>query len=172
MTENELILFDRLEVIRKTNEKYDLENNAYISFSGGKDSTVLHYLMDEALPGNKIPRVFGNTGIEYNAIVDFVKRKAKEDTRFELIKPSMPIKETLEKYGYPFKSKQYSHVIKAFQRHKEEIIPYFEMIRNDPALLDDFDFIHTLPKNVKFVTKFFFGRRERERELYDFLDCP
>ena len=31
--DNELILFDRIEVIKSTNQKYDLENNAYISFS-------------------------------------------------------------------------------------------------------------------------------------------
>ena len=37
----ELTLFDRVEVIKATNKKYDLENNAYLSFSGGKDSTAL-----------------------------------------------------------------------------------------------------------------------------------
>ena len=49
LTENDFILFDRIEVIRKTIEKYG-EENFYISFSGGKDSTTLHYLIDEALP--------------------------------------------------------------------------------------------------------------------------
>lgn len=62
MTENDFILFDRIEVIKKTIEKYG-EENFYISFSGGKDSTVLHHLIDEAIPGNKIPRVFMNTGM-------------------------------------------------------------------------------------------------------------
>lgn len=111
MTDNELILFDRLEVIRKTNEKYDLEHNAYISFSGGKDSTVLHYLMDEALPGNRIPRVFINTGIEYLAIVKFVKEMANADDRFEIVTPGVKIKEMLEKDGYPFKSKYHSKAV-------------------------------------------------------------
>ena len=54
-----------------TIKKYGEENFA-ISFSGGKDSTVLHYLVDMAIPGNKIPRVFINTGIEYSHIVNFV----------------------------------------------------------------------------------------------------
>ena len=54
MTENEFLLADRIQKIKSMNELYDLENNAYISFSGGKDSTVLHYLIDEALPNNKI----------------------------------------------------------------------------------------------------------------------
>lgn len=64
MTENEFILQDRLGVIRDTINKYG-EDNFYISFSGGKDSTVVHHLVDMALPENKIPRVFANTGIEY-----------------------------------------------------------------------------------------------------------
>lgn len=33
----EFLLFDRIEKIKQINERYDLENNAYISFSGGKD---------------------------------------------------------------------------------------------------------------------------------------
>lgn len=70
---NDLVLFDRLEVIRNTINKYG-EENFYISFSGGKDSTVLHYIIDEALPNNKIPRVYINTGIEYNDILKFVKQ--------------------------------------------------------------------------------------------------
>ena len=65
MTENEFLLQDRITKIKSINEQYDLENNSYISFSGGKDSTILHHLFDLALPGNKIPRLFINTNIEY-----------------------------------------------------------------------------------------------------------
>lgn len=74
MTENEFILQDRLGVIRDTIRKYG-EENFYLSFSGGKDSTVVHHLLDMALPNNKILRVFSNTGIEYNAIVEFVRER-------------------------------------------------------------------------------------------------
>ena len=56
MTENDLLLFDRIEVIKKTIEKYG-EENFYISFSGGKDSTVLHHLIDEARKNNLIEYV-------------------------------------------------------------------------------------------------------------------
>ena len=113
--DNELLLFDRIEVINTANEKYDLENNAYISFSGGKDSTVLHYLIDQALPNNRIPRVFINTGIEYNDIVSFVKSMAEKDDRFIIITPKIPIKQMLEKYGYPFKSKEHSLYVSVYQ---------------------------------------------------------
>ena len=115
--EYELLLFDRIEVIKKVNEQHDLENNAYISFSGGKDSTILHYLIDMALPNNHIPRVFINTGIEYNYIVDFVKELASKDDRFIILQPSQAIKPMLEKYGYPFKSKQHSHNLSIYQNN-------------------------------------------------------
>ena len=74
--DNELILFDRLEVIKQTIEKYG-EENFYLAFSGGKDSTIVHYLLDMALPNNKIPRVFSNTGIEYNLVVKFVRERER-----------------------------------------------------------------------------------------------
>ena len=112
----ELTLFDRLEVIKATNQKYDLEHNAYLSFSGGKDSTILHHLLDMALPNNRIPRVFINTGIEYQAIVDFVKGLASKDDRFVILQPSKPIKKTLEEVGYPFKSKEHSLRVEQFNR--------------------------------------------------------
>ena len=116
----ELTLFDRIEVIKTAYGKYDLEHNAYISFSGGKDSTVLHYLIDEAVPNNRIPRVFINTGIEYNSIIKFVKHMAKNDDRFVIIKPTLPIKATLEKYGYPFKSKEHSFKLHEWQLGNRE----------------------------------------------------
>ena len=120
MEDFELTLFDRIEVIKTMNKKYDLENNAYLSFSGGKDSTILHYLIDKALPNNRIPRVFINTGIEYNYIVDFVKDLASKDDRFVIINPTQAIKPMLEKYGYPFKSKQHSHNLAIYWRNKDK----------------------------------------------------
>jgi 3'-phosphoadenosine 5'-phosphosulfate sulfotransferase (PAPS reductase)/FAD synthetase len=113
--DNELMLYDRIEVIKTTDKKYDLEHNAYLSFSGGKDSTILHYLLDMALPNNNIPRVFIDTGIEYQMIRDFVLDLASKDNRFIILKPTKPIKATLEKYGYPFKSKQHSHNLSIYQ---------------------------------------------------------
>lgn len=113
----ELTLFDRIEVIKTTNEKYDLEHNAYVSFSGGKDSTVLHYLIDLALPNNKIPRVYIDTGIEYNAIKEFVMSLKEKDDRFQIIKPTQPIKKILETYGYPFKNKEHSLRVNLYQHN-------------------------------------------------------
>lgn len=113
--DNELILFDRMEKIKQIIKQFG-EDKFYISFSGGKDSTILHYLVDMALPNNKIPRVFSNTGIEYQKIVEFVKQLADKDERFEIITPNRNIKKTLEEVGYPFKSKEHSTKLDSYQR--------------------------------------------------------
>lgn len=113
--DNELILFDRIEVIKKTIKKHG-EENFYLSFSGGKDSTILHYLIDMALPKNNIPRVFINTGIEYNSIVKFVKSLAEKDNRIVVVNSNVNIKKMLEEKGYPFKSKE--HSLRVYQFNK------------------------------------------------------
>ena len=143
--DNELLLVDRLDVIRKVNDKYDLENNAYISFSGGKDSTILHYLIDMALPNNRIPRVFINTGIEYNDIVSFVKELASKDDRFIIIQPTKPIKQVLEKYGYPFKSKEHSLYLSIYQTKGDVSKTYQRYIRPSEKRLS-----FGCPNNLKY----------------------
>ena len=112
---NDFILQDRIEKIKSVINKYG-EENFYISFSGGKDSTVLSFLIDLAIPDNKIPRVYADTGIELNMIRDFVYNLAFKDNRVEVIKPSTPIKQMLEKEGYPFKSKEHSKILEIYSR--------------------------------------------------------
>lgn len=169
--DNEFLLYDRLEVIKTTIEKYG-EENFYLSFSGGKDSTVIHHLLDMALPNNKIPRVYSNTGIEYLAIVKFVKELQKTDDRIVILTPKKNIKQTLEKVGYPFKSKEYSQFVEHYQKHKDIIDPYIREVENNPELADSYDYIHNLPAQIKYPIKQYFGKRERERTVYQYARCP
>ena len=170
--EFEFLLFDRLEKIKQINEEYDLENNAYISFSGGKDSTVLHYLLDLALPNNKIPRVFINTGIEYSDVRKFVQELALTDERIIILNSGVNIKQMLDKEGYPFKSKQHSHNWSIYSRFHEKINPIVEYLNYNKEKQLDYDYIHNLEKGTKTIVKYVFGTRERERDCYVYLDCP
>lgn len=115
MTENEFLLQDRIAKIRSMNELYDLEHNSYIAFSGGKDSSVLSALIDMALPNNKIPRLYINTGIEYKFMVEHIHELMKTDNRIIEKLPKIAIKPMLEKYGYPMKSKEHSQKLKTYQ---------------------------------------------------------
>ena len=129
--DNEFILIDRIDSIKKIINKYGIENFV-ISFSGGKDYTVLSKLIDIAIPNNEIPRVFINTGIEYRAIVDFVHEKMKKDKRFIEIKPSIPLSMIFRKYGYPFKSKEHSQLVHLFQQngHSKTTLRYYDPPEN------------------------------------------
>ena len=76
------------------------EGNIAISFSGGKDSTVLLDLARRAFP--EIPAVFADTGLEYPEIRAFVKAIPN----VEWVYPEMPFNKVVEKYGFPVISKE------------------------------------------------------------------
>lgn len=131
MTDNEILLQDRVQKIQQIINQYG-EENFYLSFSGGKDSTVLSWLIDHAMPNNKIPRVYADTGIELNMVRDFVFDMAKRDDRVVIIKPSKPIKQTLDNEGYPFKSKGHSVYVDLYQRKgkTKSVIQYLGESKN------------------------------------------
>ena len=77
------------------------KDGVYVSFSGGKDSTVLLHLVRE-MYGNDNPAVFVNTGLEYPEIVKFVKTFEN----VEILKPKMGFVDVITKYGYPIIGKE------------------------------------------------------------------
>lgn len=85
------------------------DGQVYVSFSGGKDSTVLKHLVDSMY--SDVPAVFVNTGLEYPEIQKFVRdvKAGKYDcfnSDVEIIRPEMRFDEVIKKYGYPVISKE------------------------------------------------------------------
>lgn len=80
-------------------------NGVYVSFSGGKDSTVLLHMVRQLYPD--IEAVFVNTGLEYPEIQQFVK----SFENVTILRPKMRFDEVIKNYGYPIISKQVSNVI-------------------------------------------------------------
>ena len=89
--------------IKEWYEHYNGE--VYVSFSGGKDSTVLLDIVRSMYPD--IEAVFINTGLEYPEIYKFVKT-FKSVT---ILKPEMNFKQVINTYGYPVISKENSQYI-------------------------------------------------------------
>lgn len=89
--------------IKEWYEHYNGE--VYVSFSGGKDSTVLLDIVRSMYPD--IEAVFINTGLEYPEIYKFVKT-FKNVT---ILKPEMNFKQVINTYGYPVISKENSQYI-------------------------------------------------------------
>jgi 3'-phosphoadenosine 5'-phosphosulfate sulfotransferase (PAPS reductase)/FAD synthetase len=83
--------------IREWYEHYD--GDVYVSFSGGKDSTVLAHLVHDLYP--KVPLVFANTGLEYPEIQAFARKM-----NAEFVRPKSIFSEVISKFGYPIISKE------------------------------------------------------------------
>lgn len=81
------------------------ENGVVVSFSGGKDSTVLLHLVRQEFPD--IKAVFSNTGLEYPEIQRFVKSFDNVD----MVTPKMRFDEVISTYGYPLISKEVAEAI-------------------------------------------------------------
>ena len=101
------------------------EDGVYISFSGGKDSTVLADIYAHLCQryGWQMYLVFVNTGLEYPEIQKFVKTyaewlKKKYDiiVNLEILRPKMRFDEVIKKYGYPLISKEISKTVSAARR--------------------------------------------------------
>lgn len=75
------------------------EDGVYVSFSGGKDSTVLLHIVRNMYPD--VEAVFVNTGLEYPEIQKFVKTF----DNVTILRPKMRFDEVIKKYGYPLISK-------------------------------------------------------------------
>ena len=81
------------------------EDGVYVSFSGGKDSTVLLDIVRRMYSG--IEAVFVNTGLEYPEIQQFVKTF----DNVTILRPKMRFDDVIKKYGYPVISKDVSNKI-------------------------------------------------------------
>lgn len=101
---------------RRIREWYEaFDGQVYVSWSGGKDSTVLKHIVDSIY--DDVPSVFINTGLEYPEIQKFVREvrsgKYRElSSNVVIIRPDMPFAEVLSKYGYPVISKEISQIVR------------------------------------------------------------
>ncbi len=109
--------------IKQWYEEYN--GQVYVSFSGGKDSTVLKHIVDSMY--NDVPSVFINTGLEYPEIQRFAKAQKNVIT----LTPAMRFDEVIKTYGYPVISKEVSKRVKEYhnaekKRRVEESTAYKE----------------------------------------------
>lgn len=81
------------------------DGKVYVSFSGGKDSTVLLDLVRRIYPD--VPAVFIDTGLEYPELREFVKTIPN----VIWLKPEMNFRKVIETYGYPVISKNVSRAV-------------------------------------------------------------
>lgn len=103
-------------------------DGVYVSFSGGKDSTVLLHIARRLFPD--IKAVFVDTGLEYPEIRQFVKGFDNVDW----LKPKLTFKQVIEKYGYPFISKEVSECVDGARKYLTSLNSEITILQTDRRL--------------------------------------
>lgn len=103
--EGKIILAQRR--IREWYEHWD--GQVYVSFSGGKDSTVLLHLVRELYPD--VPAVFVDTGLEFPEL----RKHAMSHENVSVVRPKMRFDKVIEQYGYPVIGKRQARYIRDLQ---------------------------------------------------------
>jgi 3'-phosphoadenosine 5'-phosphosulfate sulfotransferase (PAPS reductase)/FAD synthetase len=109
---DEKIAFSRMRI----REWYEHWGDVHVSFSGGKDSTVLLHMVREMYPST--PALFIDTGLEYPEIKEFVKTVGNVIT----LRPKKSFKQVLEEYGFPVASKKTARFIRDLQNPTDKNI--------------------------------------------------
>lgn len=99
---------------QRIREWYDhWAGDVYISFSGGKDSTVLLDLVKRLYPD--VPAVFVDTGLEYPEVRRFATERADV-----VLRPEMRFDQVIKTYGYPVVSKEVANTVAGAKRSIEK----------------------------------------------------
>ena len=83
------------------------EEGVYVSFSGGKDSTVLVDIVRNVCKYKDIPLVFVDVPTQYPEL----KKFAQTFQNLIVLKPKISFSQVCEKYGFPIFSKEISECI-------------------------------------------------------------
>ncbi len=104
---------------RRIREWYEYwDGMVYVSFSGGKDSTVLKHLVDSMY--DDVPSVFVDTGLEYPEIRKF----AMSFPSVIVLRPEKRFDEVIRDYGYPVISKEVSKNVQYARQGGETNVHY------------------------------------------------
>lgn len=112
MVKNTISLDEKIAGAKEVLKRFYETNNGkiFVSFSGGKDSTVLLHIARELYPD--LQAVYSNTTNEDKDVIAFVK---KQDN-IQWIVPEMSFKEVIVKHGFPLVSKEVSKKIEGYRR--------------------------------------------------------
>lgn len=94
------------------------EDGVYISFSGGKDSTVLLDIVRNRCGYKNIPAVFVDVPTQYPELKTF----AEKFENVEIIRPKISFMQVCEKYGFPLISKEVSECVEGARKYLTSIL--------------------------------------------------
>ena len=93
------------------------EDGCYISFSGGKDSTVLMDIIRNRM-GYNIPAMFVNVPTQFPELKQF----AMTWDNVDIINPKISFMQVCEKYGFPLISKEVSECVQGGRKYLATVL--------------------------------------------------
>lgn len=117
---------------------YQTNGSCYISFSGGKDSTILLALVKlsievGALPQEGIKAIYCDTGVELQATRDFVEWcKQGYYPNIEIIRPKKSFGQVLKEEGKPMKSKMKAQLLHKYKVNNSQNAFHYLMKAESP----------------------------------------
>lgn len=109
------------------------EDGVYLSFSGGKDSTVLGHIIREVCGYKKIHFVFVDVPTQYPELKEF----AQTFDNLVILKPKISFAQVCEQYGFPMISKEVSECVYYAKKYLKSIVDKIESERNLDRRTDD-----------------------------------
>ena len=106
-----------MERIRQWVNEYG-EDGVYVSFSGGKDSTVLLDIVRNLCGYKDIPAVFIDVPTQYPELRTF----AQSFENVVTIKPKISFVEVCKTYGFPLISKEVSECVQGARKYLRKVV--------------------------------------------------
>ena len=141
----EFIVREAVDYIKNSTKDYTAKD-MFVSFSGGKDSTVTSDIVMRALSEPKILHIFGDTTLEFPETMRYVDRFKKEHPQTPVLSSrnkDKDFEELCKLVGPPsrvmrwcctiFKTGAIQRKIKTLFRNKNKIITFYGIRRNESA---------------------------------------
>lgn len=152
---------EALEYIASKTDKFDF-NSTFVSFSGGKDSTVVSDLVVRALGTPKVIHIFGDTTLEFPETYDYVERykakhrltpmlnaKNREKNFYDMCEVVGPPSRVMRWCCTVFKTGAITQYINTMFKKKIRVLTFYGIRRSESTSRNKYDRESDSPKIAK-----------------------
>ena len=149
---------EAITYIQGFDEQYSLED-MFVSFSGGKDSTVTSDLVTRAFATNKVTHIFGDTTLEFPTTYDYRARFAKEHKVLRAKNYDKNFEEMCQQIGPPsrvmrwcctvFKTGAITKTLSQVFKDKTDVLTFYGIRKSESASRSKYERETESPKITK-----------------------